>query len=111
MIKSKIYKVTLTWMFSKTKMFVWKLSDILYCSKTLMEEQQKFSNFDCWLNNNVKSSYLSPLCSGWIAFLCSVLSLIQTGPLDVISDCNEKVLLRQLSYAIKNQLKEPKAPY
>ena len=26
MIKSKIYKVTLTWMFSKTKIFVWKLS-------------------------------------------------------------------------------------
>ena len=30
-----------------------------------------------------------------------------------ISDCNEMrgLMLRQLSYAIKNQLKAPKAPY
>ena len=39
-------------------------------------------------------------------------SVFQCGPLDVEIISEELiVMLRQLSYAIKNQLKAPKAPY
>ena len=38
--------------------------------------------------------------------------LLQRGPLDIEIISEEFiVMLRQLSYAIKNQLKAPKAPY
>ena len=43
---------------------------------------------------------------------CSSLDWVQSGPLDVEIISEELiVMLRQLSYAIKNQLKAPKAPY
>ena len=38
--------------------------------------------------------------------------ILQSGPLDIeIISEGLMVMLRQLSYAIKNQLKAPKAPY
>ena len=44
-------------------------------------------------------------------FECSY-SFVQSGPLDIEIISEEfLVMLRQLSYAIKNQLKAPKAPY
>ena len=41
------------------------------------------------------------LCSYWLSSYITALSLVE----------NFIVMLRQLSYAIKNQLKAPKAPY
>ena len=44
--------------------------------------------------------------------LATRMTLSQSGPLDVEMISEEFiVMLRQLSYAIKNQLKAPKAPY
>ena len=53
---------------------------------------------------------MSAMTSGWtVVVSVSLEGLEQCDPLDV--EIISEELLRQLSYAIKNQLKAPKAPY
>ena len=63
-----------------------------------------------WLFFNWSQDWI---LEGWRGGLVGVsVGVDQCGPLDVEIISEELlVMLRQLSYAIKNQLKAPKAPY